>query len=76
MSLITERFLMCDGLNCSDAFGVDNGSMTGAQHREMAKAEGWSGRAGADYCPSCTRENTKAREKARLKGPLHRVRIT
>ena len=51
MSLITERFLLCDEYYCGEMFGVDMRHRTGKEHRDFAKSNGWTYRNGKDYCP-------------------------
>jgi hypothetical protein len=55
MSLVIERFLICDG--CGENFGVDNRHKTGGQHRIEAKRHGWghyvSSGKNQDLCESC-----------------------
>lgn len=66
MSIVVETFLSCDGENasrhCIGQFGVDNRHLTGAQHRNDAKLEGWKLIKGKDICPECykvIKENNK-----------------
>ena len=55
MSIVVETFLLCDTPECEGIYGVDNRWMTGKDHRESAKKEGWSFSKGKDYCPICTK---------------------
>lgn len=54
MSLVIERFLMCDG-NCGNNFGVDirHETNTTAKLRRNARGHGWLFKAGEDFCPDC-----------------------
>ena len=56
MSVVIETFIVCDGRgteDCLGQYGVDNRHLTGKQHREQFKADGWAHRDGKDYCPKC-----------------------
>jgi len=64
MCIVVETFLICDG-GCGETFGVDMRHLTGAQHRENAKKEGWKVKDNRDYCPSCVTklQNQKQKEQ-------------
>lgn len=51
MSIVTEKFLICD--RCGELFGIDNRRNSGCVHRRGAKEEGWVIRGHNDYCPNC-----------------------
>jgi hypothetical protein len=57
MSLVVERFLLCDSrasaINCHDNFGVENCSNSTRAQRRDAKRNGWVFRGGRDICPAC-----------------------
>jgi hypothetical protein len=58
MSLVIERFLICD--HCHENYGVDVRSNTAALHRKSAKKAGWKrGGGGKDFCPDCVKVLTK-----------------
>jgi hypothetical protein len=54
MSLIVEKFLICDG-GCGENFGVDDRShwKSAKQLRESAARSDWTFKNGKDYCPIC-----------------------
>lgn len=53
MSLVVERFLICDG--CFENFGVDTRHQlqTVSRLREESKLNGWKHKKGKDYCGVC-----------------------
>jgi len=51
MSLVVERFLMCD--DCGETFGVDNRSFSTRMQRQSSKENGWHTNGTHDYCPEC-----------------------
>jgi hypothetical protein len=53
VSLVVERFLICDGENCGENFGVDSRQWPTEKLRCSAKESGWIYRNGKDYCPGC-----------------------
>jgi hypothetical protein len=62
MSLVVERFLICDGidgkkrsLDCEENFGVDSRSSSTKQQRQSAKKNGWHTNGQHDWCPACYR---------------------
>lgn len=55
MSVVIERFLICD--NCGENFGVDYRNRTAKEQRSAAKYEGWRSSSGKDFCLECI-ENT------------------
>ena len=52
MSLIVERFLICD--YCGERHGVDTRSYSGKQHRKSAADDGWTHVGRKDYCEPCS----------------------
>jgi len=57
MSIVVERFLICDGAgHCAESFGVYEGERTAKEHRKAAKLNGWTYRNGRDYCPEHAKE--------------------
>jgi hypothetical protein len=53
MSLIVERFLMCDGA-CGENFGVDDAQQSAETQRKRARENGWTFKGGKDFCPVCS----------------------
>ena len=51
MSLVVEKFLLCD--ECGRTYGVDMRQVTACVHRASAKKEGWVKRGYKDFCPDC-----------------------
>ena len=56
MSLVIERFLMCDGYECDEQYGIDAQYKNGIEHRNDAKKEGWHYCKDEDFCPVCWKE--------------------
>ena len=59
MSLIVERFLICDGLKnegCADSenFGVDDRHHSTKAHRHHSVDYGWTTDGKRDWCIACT----------------------
>lgn len=52
MTLITERFLICDGKNCTETYGADTRQFNAKHQRELSKNDGWTYKKGKDYCPN------------------------
>lgn len=53
MSAVIETFLMCDGRECYNTFGVDQRSDKASRQRVNAKLNGWVTKFSKDYCPEC-----------------------
>lgn len=59
MSLVIERFLLCDGNHsphCEESYGVDDREQSTETQRSRAKKAGWLFRNGKDFCPACSKE--------------------
>lgn len=54
MSMMIERFLVCDGEDCGETYGVDDHYRDAKEHRQHAKKAGWTYRNGKDYCEVCS----------------------
>lgn len=67
MSAVVESFLLCDGPECSNSFGVDNRQLTIKKHREEAKLSGWLRLGSKDYCPSCSPSHNSKKETTNVK---------
>lgn len=63
MSAVIERFLICDG-GCGMDIGVDNRADTIAEHRRVARSEGWACYSGKDFCPACRKRRVSTHDNA------------
>lgn len=52
MSVVIERFLICDAPRCDENYGVDNRQDSIERHRFYAHREGWTTHGSKDYCPA------------------------
>ncbi len=57
MSLIIEKFLMCDC--CGETSGVDTRSYDAKMQRDLSKKEGWVQRGSKDYCENCKSQTSE-----------------
>ena len=61
--LIVERFLVCNGENCGENFGVDSRDSSMLELRESSKDAGWHTNGTHDWCEECWEKIKKARRK-------------
>ena len=52
MSLLVEKYLKCDGKECTKGF-YEYPRLSGDELRYWARRARWSHANGKDYCPSC-----------------------
>ncbi len=55
MTLVIERLIFCDGIDCIDSNynGDDRNYFTAKELRLSRKNGGWIQRGSKDYCPEC-----------------------
>ena len=61
MSLVIEKFLMCD--ICYESYGVDNRIYSARMHRKFSKQEGWVCIGSKDYCEECKYKIIKIKKR-------------
>lgn len=62
MSLVIERFLICDG-ECGRNYGVDFRNCSTSFIRKSARQDGWTKKGSKDYCDECSRKTKEGAEE-------------
>ena len=66
MSLIIEKFLLCDSDECNETYGVEDGDDRGVILRRDGNIEGWNFKNKKDYCVVCTLNYRNSKDNKRL----------